>query len=108
MDMAKIDSGPLEMKGLVAYQTEAIVSRTLLSRHGGAVTIFAFDQSQSLSEHTTPYDAFIIAVDGKANILVSGNSYSVEEGQMIRLPANEPHAINALTRFTMLLVMIRK
>lgn len=108
MHMAKIDTGPMAMKGLVAYQTEAIVSRTLLSRNGGTATIFAFDQSQALSEHTTPYDALIIAVDGKANILISGNSYSVEEGQMITLPANEPHAINALTRFTMLLVMIRK
>jgi quercetin dioxygenase-like cupin family protein len=106
--MAKIDTVPLAMKRLVTYQDEAIVSRTLLSRKGGTATIFAFDQSQALSEHTTPYDALIIAVDGKANILISGNSYSVEEGQMITLPANEPHAINALTRFTMLLVMIRK
>ncbi len=106
--MAKIDTGPLAMKNLVAYQTEAIVSRTLLSRNGGTATMFAFDQSQALSEHTAPYDALIIAIDGKADIIISGTSYSVEEGQMITLPANEPHTVKALTRFTMLLVMIRK
>jgi len=70
--------------------------------------MFAFDQDQTLSEHTAPYDALIIAIDGKADITVSGISYSVEEGQTIRLPANEPHAIKALTRFMMMLVMIRE
>ena len=70
--------------------------------------MFAFDQGQALSEHTAPYDALVIAIDGKADIIISGNGYSIEEGQMIRLPANEPHSLKASTRFTMLLVMIRK
>jgi quercetin dioxygenase-like cupin family protein len=106
--MAKIDTEPLAMKKIVTYQSEAIVSRTLLNRTGGTATMFAFDQGQALSEHTAPYDALVITIDGKAEIIISGNAYSIEEGQMIRLPANEPHAIKALTRFTMLLVMIRK
>jgi len=96
------------MKELVTYQSEAIVSRTLLNRNGGTATMFAFDQGQALSEHTAPYDALVIAIDGKADIIISGNGHSVEEGQVIRLSANEPHAIKALTRFTMLLVMIRE
>jgi quercetin dioxygenase-like cupin family protein len=106
--MAKIKAGPSAVKELITYQSEAIVSRTLLNRSGGTATMFAFDQGQALSEHTAPYDALIIAIDGKANIDLSGNRYSIEEGQMIRLTANEPHAIKALTRFMMLLVMIRK
>ncbi len=106
--MDKIETEPLAMKELTTYQSEAIVSRTLLNRNGGTATMFAFDQGQALSEHTAPYDALIIAVDGKADIIISGNEYSIEEGQMIRLPANEPHAVKALTRFMMLLVMIRK
>jgi len=105
--MSKIDTGPLAMKELITYQSEAIVSRTLLNRNGGTATMFAFDEGQALSEHTAPYDALVIVVDGKAGIIISGNEYSIEEGQMIRLPANEPHAIKALTRFMMLLVMIR-
>lgn len=106
--MDKIETEPLAMKELTTYQSEAIVSRTLLNRNGGTATMFAFDQGQALSEHTAPYDALIIAIDGKADIALSGNRYSIEEGQMIRLPANEPHAVKALTRFMMLLVMIRK
>ena len=105
--MVKIDTGPLAMKELITYQSEAIVSRTLLNKKGGTATMFAFDEGQALSEHTAPYDALVIVVDGKAGIIISGNEYSIEEGQMIRLPANEPHAIKALTRFMMLLVMIR-
>ena len=105
--MSKIDTGPLAMKELITYQSEAIVSRTLLNRNGGTATMFAFDEGQALSEHTAPYDALVIVVDGKAGIIISGNECSIEEGQMIRLPANEPHAIKALTRFMMLLVMIR-
>jgi len=103
-----METGPLAMKELVTYQSEAVVSRTLLNGNGGSITMFAFDQDQTLSEHTAPYDALIIAIDGKADIIVSGISYSVEEGQTIRLPANEPHAIKALTRFMMMLVMIRE
>ena len=106
--MVKMETGPLAMKELVTYQSEAVVGRTLLNGKGGSITMFAFDQDQTLSEHTAPYDALIIAIDGKADITVSGISYSVEEGQTIRLPANEPHAIKALTRFMMMLVMIRE
>ena len=106
--MIKMETGPLAMKELVSYQSDAIVSRTLLNRNRGTATMFAFDQGETLSEHTAPYDALVIAVDGKADVIISGNGYSIEEGQMIRLPANEPHAIKALTRFMMLLVMVRE
>lgn len=107
-NMANIDAGPNTMKDLVTYQNGGIVSRTLLNQKFGTATMFAFDQDQALSEHSTPYDALIIAFDGKADVIISGKAYSIQEGQMIKLPANEPHAIKALTRFMMLLVMIRK
>ena len=107
-NMAKIDAGPNTMKDLVTYQNGGIVSRTLLNQKFGTATMFAFDQDQALSEHSTPYDALVIAFDGKADVIISGKAYSIQEGQMINLPANAPHAIKALTRFTMLLVMIRK
>lgn len=106
--MAKIDTGPINLKQLVSYQNEGIVSRTLLNQKGGTATMFAFDQGQALSEHSAPYDALVIALDGEADITISGKDHSLQEGQMINLPANAPHAIKALTRFTMLLVMIRK
>jgi len=97
----------MNLKDLVAYQEGAIVSRTLLDRKAGTITVFAFDQGQGLSEHTTPYDAWLYVFDGEAEITISGTPYRLQAGESIVLPANEPHAVHAPTPFKMLLVMIR-
>ncbi len=91
----------------VAIQDGAVVSRILLNRPTGTITLFAFDQGQGLSEHTAPFDAFIYVVMGSAEIAISGGSQVVEEGEALILPAGEPHALSARAPFKMLLVMIR-
>lgn len=103
----EILANPLKLKELTAYQSGAIVSRTLVDQVGGTVTIFAFDEGQGLSEHTSPYDAMVIAVEGDVNIKISGESFDLKEGEMIIMPANKPHALKAVTKFKMILMMIR-
>jgi quercetin dioxygenase-like cupin family protein len=83
------------------------VSRTLIDKKTGTVTLFAFDEAQGLSEHTVPYDATVCLLEGEAEIVISGRPHSVQGGEVIILPANEPHALKALKRFKMLLIMIR-
>jgi quercetin dioxygenase-like cupin family protein len=97
----------LDLMTLVDYQPGSIVSREIVSRKTGSVTLFAFDRGQGLSEHTTPFDALVQVVDGEAEITISGRSHRVTAGQMIIMPANEPHALKAGQRFKMMLVMIR-
>lgn len=92
---------------LVDYQKDAVVSRTIIDKAIGTLTVFAFDKGQGLSEHTAPFDAFVYILDGKAEIIISGNSLYVEQGEMVIMPANEPHALSAVRRFKMMLVMIR-
>lgn len=92
---------------LVQYQSGAVVSRTLIDKQIGTLTLFAFDAGQGLSEHTAPYDAFVQIVDGTADITIAGEDHRVVAGQMIIMPANIPHALRAVGRFKMLLVMIR-
>ena len=96
-----------EAKELVAYQDDAIVSRTIVDTGAGTVTAFAFDEGQGLSEHTASYDALVIVIEGKVDIRISGNVFQLKEGQIVIMPANKPHAVKAVTRFKMLLVMIR-
>ena len=93
--------------GLAAYQEGAVVSRTLLKRAGGTITLFAFDEGQSLSEHTAPFDAVAQVLEGEADITVAGTPLRVPAGEMVLMPANQPHAVHARTRFKMLLTMIR-
>ena len=95
---------PLE---LVGYQTGAVVSRTLVKRAGGTLTLFAFDVGQGLSEHTAPFDAVAHVLEGEAEITIAGAPLQVGAGEMVLMPANQPHAIAARTRFKMLLTMIR-
>lgn len=97
----------LSVKELVAYQKGAIVSRTLVEKETGTVTLFAFDQGQALSEHTAPFDALVQVTDGQAEIRIAGVPYRVGEGQMIVMPADHSHALKALTPFKMMLTMIR-
>ncbi len=95
------------MKNLVDYQECAVVSKEILKKDTGTVTLFAFDQGQGLSEHTAPYDALVCVLDGESEITISGKTHTVKEGEMIIMPADEPHALKAKKRFKMMLVMIR-
>jgi quercetin dioxygenase-like cupin family protein len=92
---------------LLQYQGGAIVSRVLLKNKGGTVTLFAFDRGEGLSEHTAPFDALVLVVDGEAEVEIAGEAYRVAQGETITLPANIPHAVRAATRFKMMLTMIR-
>ena len=91
---------------LVGYQRGSVVSKTLIERKTGTVTLFAFDQGQGLSEHTTPFDALVYLLDGQAEVVVSGKAFNLKEGEMLIMPANQPHALKAVKRFKMLLIMI--
>jgi quercetin dioxygenase-like cupin family protein len=92
---------------LVNYQDGAIVSREIIKKPTGSVTIFAFDEGQGLSEHTSPFDALVQVVEGAAEIMISGQPHPLQGGEMILLPAGQPHALKALKRFKMILTMIR-
>jgi quercetin dioxygenase-like cupin family protein len=92
---------------LASYQAGAVVSRSVVKRDTGSVTLFAFDAGQELSEHTSPYDALVHVVDGEAAITVGGRPYRLGAGDMLLMPANQPHALKAESRFKMLLTMIR-
>ncbi len=92
---------------LIEYSNDSIVSKTLLDKSAGTITLFAFDQAQKLSEHTAPYDAVVQVLDGKARITIGAEQQEVSQGQIIIMPANVPHAVNAGERFKMLLTMIR-
>ncbi len=92
---------------LAEYQEGSIVSRTIIDRKTGTVTFFAFDQGQGLSEHTAPFDALVHLLDGEAEITISGKMHRLSGGEMIIMPANEPHALKASKRFKMVLTMIR-
>jgi quercetin dioxygenase-like cupin family protein len=96
-----------ELGGLVAYQEGSVVSREIVSKNTGTVTLFAFDEGQGLSEHTAPFDALVYLLDGEAEIVISGKRHRLKQGEMIIMPANEPHALKTLKRFKMLLIMIR-
>lgn len=93
---------------MVQYQDGAIVSRTLVKKAAGTVTLFAFDKGESLSEHTSPYEALVLVLDGAGQITVGGEAHQVLAGQTITLPAGVPHALKAEHPFKMMLVMIRE
>jgi quercetin dioxygenase-like cupin family protein len=93
---------------LLDYQEGSIVSRTLIDKKAGTVTLFAFDEGQGLSEHTAPFDALVHIIDGEAEITISGRALQVKGGEMVVMPANQPHALRALKRFKMVLILIRQ
>jgi quercetin dioxygenase-like cupin family protein len=97
----------LKMINLVEYQGGSIVSRTLIDKKSGTVTFFAFDEGQGLSEHVAPYDALVSVLDGEVKVALSGKIYHVKEGEMMILPANKPHALKAIRKFKMMLIMIK-
>lgn len=93
---------------MIQYQTDAVVSRIIIKKKTGSVTLFAFDEGQELSEHTTPFDALAHVIDGQAEITISGTPNKVAAGEMIVMPAGEPHALKAVKKFKMLLTMIKE
>jgi quercetin dioxygenase-like cupin family protein len=92
---------------LVEYQEGAVVSRTLIKKDTGTITVFAFDKGQALSEHTAPFDAFVLILEGEAVVTVSGVAREMKRGEMTILPAGKPHSVTAGEKFKMLLVMIK-
>ena len=96
-----------KLSSIVNYQEGTIVSTTIINKDAGTVTIFAFDKEQGLSEHTAPFDAMIIILEGDAEITISNKPYQLKTGDSIIMPANEPHAVQAITSFKMILIMIK-
>ena len=97
----------LKVAALAEYQTGAVVSRQITKAEGGNVTLFAFDESQELSEHTAPFDALVEVLEGEAEIKISGHPFILKTGEAIIMPANQPHAVLAVKKFKMLLTMIK-
>ncbi|MFC1994320.1 cupin domain-containing protein [Chloroflexota bacterium] len=98
---------PLKSIDLISYQEGSVVSRTIIDKDKGTLSLFAFDEGQGLSEHTAPFDALVYILDGEAEVTVSGQPLNLKEGEMVIMPANQPHALRAPTRFKMMLVMIK-
>jgi len=103
----ELKSKPFNIENLIDYQENSVVSREIIRKETGTVTIFAFDKGEGLSEHTAPFDAMVQVVDGIAEIIISGNKNVVKSGEMIIMPGNVLHALNAVERFKMVLTMIR-
>ena len=99
--------GILNLSDMVNYQEGAVVSREVIKKPTGTVTAFAFAEGQGLSEHTAPFDALVYILDGEAEIIIGGKKFAPRAGEMIIMPANIPHALNAVKKFKMLLVMIK-
>ena len=92
---------------MVEYQEGSVISRAIIKKKTGTVTLFAFDKGEGLSEHTAPYDALVHVVDGRAQVTLSGEAFELAAGEIIVMPANEPHALQAVERFKMLLTMVK-
>jgi quercetin dioxygenase-like cupin family protein len=99
---------PVDLASLVDYQNGGVVSRTLVKKNGGTVTVFAFDQGQALSEHTAPFDAIVQILDGDVELVIGGKSVPAKAGQTVLMPAGIPHAVNATSQFKMVLIMVRE
>lgn len=103
----KLVARPFSYADLVDYQEGSIVSRTIIDKSVGTITVFAFDKGQNLSEHTVPYNALVEVIDGTGTITIEGTDYEIRTGQQIIMPENKPHAVEARERFKMVLIMIR-
>ena len=106
-NVAKLAAQAVNLAGMIDYQAGSVVSRTIIDTKAGTVTLFAFDEGEGLSEHTAPYDALVYILDGEANITISGKPVRLKKGEVTIMSANEPHALSAVTKFKMLLTMIR-
>jgi quercetin dioxygenase-like cupin family protein len=98
---------PAKLADMIEYQKGSVVSRTVVDKKAGTVTLFAFDKDEGLSEHTAPYEALIYIAEGEVEVKIAAKSFILETGDMIMLPANKPHALRGIQKFKMLLVMVR-
>lgn len=105
--LKQLEAEASNLSDLINYQESSVVSRTIIDKKAGTVTLFAFDEKQGLSEHTAPYDALVYILDGQADVIISGKPVRLKQGEMTIMPANEPHALKAKTKFKMLLTMIK-
>ena len=103
MELATIQN----LNHLIEYQEKSVVSKTLIDKKGGTVTLFAFDKGEGLSEHTAPFNALVYIFDGEAEITIKGKPFHLKKDQMIIMPANEPHALRAIEKYKMMLIMIK-
>lgn len=103
-----IEGRRLVLADLVGYQEGAVISREIIKQTKGTVTVFAFDKGQGLSEHTAPFDALVHCLEGEVEVKISGDPTTLSKGEMIIMPADNPHSLTALTPFKMLLVLIRE
>lgn len=101
------EAKPIPLRELVNYQEEAIVSKVLTGKASGTITLFAFDEGQGLTEHTSPFDALVQILEGNADVTIAGNCFHMSEGDVVILPANQGHALHAVSRFKMLLTLLR-
>jgi len=106
-DFEEFNMDVLNLSEMVSYQEGSVVSKEIIKKQTGTVTLFAFDKGQGLSEHTAPFDALVNIIDGQAEVTISGKLLIVKEGEMIIMPANKPHSLKAVEKFKMLLVMIK-
>ncbi len=105
---AGIEKGvPADLKNVLDYATGAVVSKTLIDKKAGTLTVFSFDEGQGLSEHTAPFDAAVLILDGEAQLVIGGKEVAVSTGQFVIMPADIPHEVRAKKRFKMLLIMLR-
>jgi len=107
MNDKNIKKEVLDLDSMLDYQEGSVVSRALINKEVGTVTLFSFDVDQGLSEHSAPFDALVYVFDGDAEITISGTPFILTKGQMIIMPANEPHALKALKKFKMMLIMVK-
>ena len=105
--MEKLVARAVKLIDLAEYQEGSVVSRTIIDKKTGTVTFFAFDEGQGLSEHTAPFDALVYLLEGEAEIVISGKSLRLKGGEMVIMPANQPHALRAVKKFKMVLTMVR-
>jgi len=105
--LEKLAGQAIRLIDLADYQEGSVVSRTIIDKKTGTVTFFAFDQGQGLSEHTAPFDALVYLLEGEAEIVISGKPIRLKDGEMVIMPANQPHAVTATKNFKMILTMIR-
>ncbi len=107
-DVEVVSTQPVMLIDLIDYQEGSVVSRTIVNKDAGTVTLFAFDEGQGLSEHIAPFDALVHTLDGEVEVTISGKAVQLKKGEMVIMPANKPHALKATKRFKMLLTMIKQ
>jgi len=106
-NLSSIKNSSVYDSNIIDYQENAVVSKTIIDKKVGTVTFFAFSHDQGLSEHSAPYDALVFILDGEAEIVISGKPFRLKKDELIIMPANEPHSLSAITKFKMMLVMIK-